>query len=112
MAQIIAEVKGLATHVTGLLEREAERSEKVNQILNRIEGIEARMNVLEGAGGAGIGARARGSSGGSRSVSNEHPLLKVCNVTVLVSPVSSVLKTSACGAYDVLSDVWSGGVRE
>lgn len=112
LAQIIAEVKGLATHVTGLLESEAKHSKKINQILNHIEGIKAHMNVLEGAGGAGIGAHARGSSGGSRSVSNKHPLLKVCNITVLVSPVSSVLKTLACGAYDVLSDVRSGGVRE
>jgi hypothetical protein len=47
---------------------------------------------------------------GPRSVSNEHPLLKVCRDMIL--PMPSVLKTSACGTHNHFSDVWSGGDQE
>jgi hypothetical protein len=109
MAQIVAEVKGLAARVTILSEREAERSERTAEILTRIEAIEARMNELEVSAGDGIGTRGR-KSGGSRGVTNEHPMLKVCRNTI--SSVPSRLKTSACGTHDLFSDVWSGGVGE
>jgi hypothetical protein len=56
MAQLMAEVKGLALHVMSLSESEGEHGEKMNQILTRIEGIEARFNELEGAVGEGVGA--------------------------------------------------------
>jgi len=105
MAQIMAKVKGLKMHVTSL---ETDNSGGTNQILARIERVESQMKEFEGARGEGIGAHARGLSGGSRSISNEHPLLKVCNVTM--SPVPSVLKTSACGAFNFFSDVWSGRI--
>jgi len=107
MAEIMAEIKGLKTRVTSL---EMDNSRGTNQILARIERVESQMKEFEGAGGEGIGARAKGSSGGFRSVFNKHPLLKVCNV--MMSLVPFVLKTSACGAYDFFSDVQSGGVRE
>jgi len=82
MAQTTTEVKGLATRVESLYVGEAERSEKLNQILARIEEIEARMGKLESAG-EGIEMRSRGSSGGSKSTVNEHPSLKVCRDTIL-----------------------------
>lgn len=96
MAQIVAEVKGLATRVTSLFERESKHDEKVNQILTRIEGIETRFNELEGAVGEGVGAHHRKSSGGSRSVSNEHPLLKVCRDTLNI----------ACAVYAEDISLW------
>jgi hypothetical protein len=108
IAQIMAEMKGVAARVTNLCERQAELDERTNQILTRIEGIEAQMNEIEGS--EGIGACVRRSSGGSKGVSNEHPLLKVCHD--IISPMPSVLKTSARGAHAILSDVWSRGVRE
>lgn len=88
MAQIIAEVKGLVARVTDLSEKEAERNEKMSQILTRVEGIEARMTELEGAAaaagdGAAPGARTGKSAGGSKSIANEHPLLKVCHDAML-----------------------------
>ena len=108
MVWIIAKVKGLGMHVTGLLERKAEGIERMNQILTCMEGIKAWVKELEDAGGEGIRACARGLSGGFRSIFNKHPLLKMCNV--MVSPVLPVLKTSAYGAYNVLPDVQSEGV--
>jgi hypothetical protein len=110
MAQVIAEVKELAACVTSLSEREVERSKIMNQLLTRTQAIEARMSELEGSVGEVTGARAKRSSGGPRSVSNEHPLLKVC--CDMISPVPSVLKTPACGTHNLFSDVWSGGDRE
>ena len=106
IAQIIAEVKGLAAHVTSLCERKAEHSEKTNQILTHIKRIENQVNQLEG------GMCARGLSGGSRSVSSEHPLPKVhCD---LISHLTFILKTfePACGPYDFFSDVRTGRVQE
>jgi hypothetical protein len=96
MAQIVAEVKGLATHVTSLSEREGKRNEKVNQILTHIEEIETRLNELEGAVGEGVGAHRRKSSGGSRNISNEHPLLKVCCDTLNI----------ACAVYAEDISLW------
>jgi hypothetical protein len=107
MAQVVAEVKELAARVTSLSEREVERTKIMNQLLTRTQAIEARMNELEGEV---TGAHAKRSSGGPRSVSNEHPLLKVCRD--MISPVPCVLKTSACGTHNLFSDVWSGGDRE
>ena len=78
MAQIIAEVKGLTARVTSLSNREAERNEKIDRVLTRVKGIEARMNKLKAVVNERIGACASKSSGGLRGVSNEHPLLKVC----------------------------------
>jgi hypothetical protein len=109
MAQIIAQVKGLTMQVKNLEEKEAKRNEntrKTDQILTLLENIDARVKVLESTVGEGIKTRARGSSGG-KSTSSEHPLLKVSHDSI--SPVPSVLKTSARGAHNVLSDVWSGG---
>jgi len=111
VAQIIAEVKGLAGRVTSLSEREAERDEKMDRVLARVEEIEARINDLECVVNESIGARAGKSNGGSRGVANEHPLLKVCRGPV-VQFRASVLKTSARGAHDVFSDVWGGAIRE
>jgi hypothetical protein len=108
MAQIIAQVKGLTMQVKNLEEKEAERNEntrKTDQILTLIENIDARVKVLESTIGEGLKRRASGSSGG-KDTSNEHPLLKVCRDTI--SPVPSVLKTSARGVHNILSDVWSG----
>ena len=110
MAQVMAEVKGLVARVTSLSEKEAERSKITNEILTRIERVEAQMNELDGAAREGIGMGAKRPSGGPKTSSNEHPLLKVCYY--IVSSVPSALKTSARGAYEIFSDVWSGGVRE
>jgi len=110
MAQIMSEVKSLATRLTSLSEREGERNEKMDRILTRIEGIETQLIELEGAVGEGIGTRDRRSSGGSKSVYNEHPLLKVSRD--MIPHLPCVLKTSACGAYNFLSDVRSRGIWE
>ena len=110
IAQIIADVKGLAACVTSLSESKAECSEKMDQILTCVDVLEGQMNKFEGIVNQGISARASKSSGGSRGVSNEHPLLKVCRDTM--SPMLSVLKTLAHGAYYIFSDVWCGRDRE
>ncbi len=68
------------------------------------------MTELGGAIGEDTNVYARRSSRGSKSVSNEHPLLKVCRDTILHVP--SVLKILAHGPYDLFSDVWSGGIGE
>lgn len=83
MAQIIAEIKELAARVTSLSEREVERSKIMNQLLTRTQAIEARMDALEGSVGEVTGAHAKRSGGGSKGVSNEHPLLKVCDVSIV-----------------------------
>jgi hypothetical protein len=108
-AQIMAEIKGLAARVTSLCEREAERAERTNQMITCMEKIETQISGLESALAEGIETRVRRSSG-SRSVTNEHPMLKVCHDTT--SSMSSVLTTSACGAHNFFSDVWSRGVWE
>ena len=110
MAQIIAEVKGLAARVTSQSEGEAERNERLDRLLTRVEGIEAQMTELGGAISGGTDVCARRLSRGSKSVSNEHPLLKVCQDTI--SHVPSVLKISARGPHDLFSDVWSGEIGE
>ena len=110
VAQIMADMKGVAARVTSLYERQTELDERMSQILTRVEGIEAQMNEVGGLVGEGIGARAKRSIGGSKGVSNEHPLLKVRHNIILSVP--SVLKTSARGTRAILSDVWSGGDRK
>jgi hypothetical protein len=110
MAQIIAEVKGLAARVTSLSEGEAERGKVLEQLLTRVEGIETRMNGLEGSVNEDTEARARRSSAkGSKRTSNEHPLLKVCRDTM--SHMPSMLRTSARDPHNLFSDVWGGGIR-
>ena len=110
IAHIMAEMKGVVERVTSLCERQAELDKRTTQILTRIEGIEAQMKEHEGPVGEGTGARGRRSSGGTKGVSNEHPLLKVCRDKIL--PVPSVLKTPARGTHAILSDVWNRGVWE
>ena len=48
MAQIMAEIKGLAVHITSLSEREAENSKVIKVILTCIKKIEAHINEPEG----------------------------------------------------------------
>jgi outer membrane murein-binding lipoprotein Lpp len=113
VAQIIAQVNSLTAQVTSLQEKTAksnENTQKIDQMHTVIEGIDARVKELESAPGEDVTTHARGTSAGSRSVSNKHPLLKVCRDRV--SPMPSALKTLACGAHNVLSVVWSGRVRE
>ena len=66
VAQLMAEVKGLAACVTSLSDMEAEHIEKVDQILTRTDVLKAQMNKFEGIVNQGIGARASRSSGVSR----------------------------------------------
>ena len=72
------------------------------------------MNKIEAAGSEDTGVRGRrlsgGSKSGSKSVANEHPLLKVCHG--MKSSRSSVLTMLVCGAHDIFSAVWSRGVQE
>jgi hypothetical protein len=110
LTQIMAEVKRLAAHVTDISEKEAERNRRTEEMITRIEAIQAQMNELEGSVGGSIGTHARRLGGGSKGVANEHPLLKVRHDTT--SRVLSVLKTSARGTHNVFSDVWSGGDGE
>jgi hypothetical protein len=80
MAQVMANVKGLATHVTSQSEKEGKQSEKMDQILTRIERIETWLSELE-ANGEGT-AHDRRMGGSLRSIISEHPSLKVCLETV------------------------------
>jgi len=107
MAQLMAKMKGLAVCVTSLSEMEAKCTDKMKQILTRIGEIEAKMNEIESVVAEGTRTCASRSSGGSKGVSNEHPLLKVC---YMISPVFSVLKTLVHGAHNIFSAVWSGGI--
>ncbi len=109
IAQLMAKVKGLGMHVTSLSEREMEHSKGTDQILTCIEGIETHMKELEGMV-EGVGMHMRRLGGALRSVSGDHPSLKVCCGTIL--SVTYMLKTSACGVWDIFSDVWGGGVWE
>ena len=109
IAQLMAKVKGLGMRVTSLSEREMEHSKGTDQILTCIEGIETHMKELEGMV-EGVGMHMRRLGGALRSVSSDHPSLKVCCGTIL--SVTYMLKTSACGAWDIFSDVWGGGVWE
>ena len=93
-----------------LSEREGKCNKKMDQILTCIKEIETQLIELEGAVGEGIGTCDRRSSGGSKSVYNKHPLLKVsCD---MIPHMLSMLKTSACGAYNLFSDVQSRGIWE
>ncbi|SRR5258708_343475 len=107
MAQILAKVKGLGTHITSLSESEAKRT---NQILTHLKEVEAQVKVVEGVAGEGSGVHAKKTCGGSRSTSGDHLLLKICHDSE--SPMTFVLRTSAHGTYDLFSDVWSRGVWE
>jgi hypothetical protein len=109
IAQLMAKVKGLATHVTSLSKRETEHGKGTDQILTHVEGLETHIKELKGTG-KGVGMHVRKLGGASRSVIGDYPLLKVCHS--IISPVTFVLKTLACGACDFFSDVWGGGVWE
>lgn len=99
----MAEIKGLAACTTSLNEI---LNEKTDQILTHINSLEARVNSLEGSVSEGTtGTRAKRSGVGSRAVTSEHPSLKVCRYTMLF--MSYVLKASAGGAYNLLSNVRS-----
>ena len=75
MAQIMADVKGLAMQLTDLSKREVEHNDK---LLALFESIESRVKELEAVVGEGAEAHPRKTSGGSKSISNKHPMLKVC----------------------------------
>ncbi len=79
MAQALAEVKSLTARVTDLSEREAENGKKIEQLLTCVKGLEAQVNKPGGP----VEPRPGKSSGGSRRVCNEHPLLKVRDDTIL-----------------------------
>ena len=105
MAQIIAEVKSLGTRIASL-KKNGKRCESMNPLLIHIEGLEAQIKELGLRSTREVRTRDKGStrsSGSSRGVYNEHPLLKVCLDTIL--SLVSVLKTSVLGAHYVLSNV-------
>lgn len=79
ITQIMAEMKGLATHVTSLSKRQDKHGEKINQILTYIEGFKSQFNKLKATVSEGVGVHLRKLSGGSRSIFNKHPLLKMCH---------------------------------
>jgi hypothetical protein len=108
-AQIMAKVKALTRHVTSLCKRKVKCSERIDQMLTHMENVETQISELESVLAEGTKTCGRRLSGGrSVALANEHPLLKVYCDTM--SPMLSVLNTSAYGAHNVFSDVWSRGV--
>jgi hypothetical protein len=73
MAQIMAKVKGLATHMTSLYEKVALHNKTTDQ---KLKAIEVWMNSLDGSvSEASTGTLTKRSAGGS-------PLLKVGHCTI------------------------------
>ncbi len=91
IALIMAKVKGLTACIVNISEKEAKVSERTNQLLTYIGGIKAWLNGLEGAVSESTRTHARRSMGGSRSISNKHPLLKVCRYAVLHATSAEII---------------------